>query len=105
MKRFELTFTFLQLPVDYLMLCLAALTAYFLRFHPSVVAIRPVMFALSFEHYTQATLLVALGWIIIFALSGLYSTNPNRKFAKQVTRIITACSTGFAGITIYVFFT
>lgn len=105
MKRFELTFTFLQLPVDYLMLCLAALSAYTLRFHPTVTAIRPVLFNLSFERYTTAMLLVALGWIVIFALSGLYSTNPNRKFARQVTRIITACSTGFAGITIYVFFT
>ncbi len=105
MKRFELTFTFLQLPVDYLMLVLAGLTAFTLRFHPTVTAIRPVLFALSWPRYTQAVLLVALGWIILFSLSGLYSTNPNRKFSREITRIITACSTGFAAITIYVFFT
>jgi lipopolysaccharide/colanic/teichoic acid biosynthesis glycosyltransferase len=105
MKRFELTFTFLQLPVDYLMLILAGLSAYALRFHPSITAVRPILFALSWPRYTQTLFLVALGWVLLFSISGLYSTNPNRKFSREITRIITACSTGFAAITIYVFFT
>ncbi len=105
MKRFELTFTFLQLPVDYLMLILAGISAYALRFHPTITAVRPVLFALSFTRYAQTVLWVGLGWLILFSLSGLYSTNPNRKFSREITRIISACSTGFAAITIYVFFT
>ena len=40
-----------------------------------------------------------------FALSGLYSTNPNRKLARDFTRLVLACSTGFAAITMYIFFT
>ncbi len=107
MKRFELIFTFLQLPVDYLMLLLAGASAYALRFSPWIIAIRPVSFAakLSWERYWPIVALVAFGWLIIFALSGLYNTDPNRKLARDLTRVVMACSTGFAAITIYVFFT
>ncbi|MSU75037.1 MAG: sugar transferase [Candidatus Magasanikbacteria bacterium] len=107
MKRFELIFTFLQLPIDYLMLLLAGASAYALRFSPWIVAIRPVSFAakLSWERYWPIVALVALGWLIIFAFSGLYSANPNRKLARDLTRVVMACCTGFSAITIYVFFT
>ncbi len=105
MKRFELTFTFLQLPLDYLMLLLAAFTAYGLRFAKITTAIRPVIFNLPWEKYWPLVLIVAGGWIVIFAISGLYSTNPNRKLTSELNRVFFACATGFAAITIYVFFT
>ncbi|KKQ41227.1 MAG: hypothetical protein US58_C0003G0010 [Candidatus Magasanikbacteria bacterium GW2011_GWA2_37_8] len=105
MKRFELIFTFLQLPLDYLMLVLAGFTAYSLRFSDLITSIRPVLFNLSWNSYWPMVLGVAAGWIVIFIFSNLYTINPNRKFAAEFTRIILACSTGFAAITIYVFFT
>lgn len=105
MKRFELVFTFLQLPLDYLAVVLAGFTAYALRFSEFVTAIRPVRFNLSWESYWPIVLVVALGWVLIFALAGLYRANPNRKLAHDLTRVMLASSTGFAGITIYVFFT
>ncbi|MDO8509980.1 MAG: sugar transferase [bacterium] len=105
MKRFELTFTFLQLPFDYLALVLAGLTAYSLRFSPFITSIRPVIFNLSWQKFWPLTFWVAAGWIIVFAFSGLYLSNPNRKFANEFLRILTACSTSFAAVTIYVFFT
>jgi len=105
MKRLELLFTFIQLPVDYLMLILAGVTAYGLRFTKLVTSIRPILFDLPWSRYWPTLLAVALGWIFIFAFSGLYNTNPNRKFASVLTRIVMACSTSFAAITIYVFFT
>lgn len=105
MKRFELTFAFLQLPLDYLMLILAGFSAYGLRFTKLVTTIRPILFNLSWNKYWPLVLMVAAGWIVIFAFTGLYSANPNRKLAKELGRIFLACSTGFAAITIYVFFT
>ncbi len=107
MKRFELFFTFLQLPIDFLLLILAGCTAYALRFSEKIMAIRPVFFHfnLPWQRFLEILLFVALGWIVVFIFSGLYSTNPNRKFSSELTRIIMACSTSFAGITIYVFFT
>lgn len=105
MKRFELTFAFLQLPLDYLMLVLAGFSAYGLRFTKLVTAIRPILFNLSWNKYWPLVFIVALGWILIFALTGLYSANPNRKLTQELGRVFLACSTGFAAITIYVFFT
>ena len=105
MKRFELAFAFLQLPVDYLMLILAGFTAYYLRFSTFFTEIRPVIFKLSIGDYTTILTLVAVGWVVIFAFAGLYSTNPNRKLSNEINKVILACSTGFAAITIYVFFT
>lgn len=105
MKRFELIFTFLQLPVDYGMVVLAGVSAYALRHTELITAVRPIRFDLPWERYWPTVVLVALGWLVIFALSGLYNSDPNRKLAKDFTRIVTACSTGFAAITVYVFFT
>ncbi|MBI2444743.1 MAG: sugar transferase [Candidatus Magasanikbacteria bacterium] len=105
MKRFELLFAFLQLPLDYLAIVLAGFTAYALRFAPFITSIRPVRFALPWSGYWPLVLVAAAGWIAIFALAGLYHTNPNRKFSRDLARVIFACSTGFAAITVYVFFT
>jgi exopolysaccharide biosynthesis polyprenyl glycosylphosphotransferase len=86
------------------MLVAAAFTAYNLRFTETITSIRPVAFALSWNHYWQLVLVVAMEWILIFVLAGLYHTNPNRKLSTDIVRIIFACSTGFATITTYVFF-
>ncbi len=105
MKRFELIFTFLQLPFDYLALVLAGFAAYSLRFSSFITSIRPVVFNLSWQKFWPLTFWVAAGWLVVFALSGLYHSNPNRKFANEFVRILTASSTSFAAVTIYVFFT
>ncbi|MFA6547840.1 MAG: sugar transferase [Candidatus Magasanikbacteria bacterium] len=105
MKRFELTFAFLQVPIDYLALVLAGFTAYSLRFAGFVTAIRPVIFNLSWPKYWPTVFVVAAVWIVIFAFSGLYSSNPNRKLTNELNRVFFACATGFAAITIFVFFT
>lgn len=105
MKRFELTFAFFQLPLDYLMLILAGFTAYSLRFAEFTTSIRPILFNLPWEKYWPTVIVAAAGWIVIFAFSGLYSSNPNRKLTNELNRVFLACATGFAAITIFVFFT
>jgi len=107
MKKFELTFSFVQLPLDYLLLILAGFSAYLLRFTDWMIDIRPVQFnfSLPWDKYWPLVMMVAVGWLIIFALAGLYHTNPNRKLAKDLRRLIFASTTGFGAITVYVFFT
>ena len=105
MKKFELFFTVLQLPLDYLMIVLAGFSAYSLRYTEFVKSIRPIMFNLSWENYWPIVMFVAGAWVIIFAFAGLYNADPNRRMLKDINRIFLACATGFAGITIYVFFT
>ncbi|MFA6105481.1 MAG: sugar transferase [Patescibacteria group bacterium] len=105
MKRFELVFAFIQLPLDLVLILLAGASAYSLRYASFITEIRPILFNLSWDKFFPALLLTAFGWIIIYALSGLYTTNPNRKLASDLMRVISASSSGFAAITIYVFFT
>lgn len=105
MRRFELLFTFLQLPLDFALLMLAGISAYELRFTHFVTVIRPVLFNLSWSKFFSALIVTALGWIIIYAIAGLYTTDPNRKLSTDLLRVLTASSSGFAAITIYVFFT
>ena len=105
MKKLELSFAFIQLPLDYFLLVLAGVTSYQLRFTDLMTSIRPVIFALTWEKYLPLLLLTAIGWVVIFAFAGLYHTNPNRKLAKDLRRLVFASTTGFGAITIYVFFT
>lgn len=105
MKKFELIFTGLQVPIDYLAIILAGFTAYILRFTSFVKDIRPILFDLPWSQYWPIVLLVAATWIIIFVLSGLYRTYPQRKMIHDIPKVVFACSTGFAGIAIYIFFT
>lgn len=105
MKKFELAFNFLHLPLDWIAIVLAGFTAYSLRFTDYMRSIRPVMFNIPWHQYWPVVLIVAGAWLIIFAITGLYNIYPQRRMARDFWRIIFACSTGFAGITIYVFFT
>jgi len=104
MKKSALILTTISLPLDFLMLILAGTTAYFLRFSKFFTVIKPVIFNMTFTQYFPAMLIVALGWMFLFIISGLYSFKPNRRFVNEVSRVFFACSTGLAAITIYIFF-
>ena len=103
MKRSELFFSFLLVPLDYLMIILAGLTAYFLRYSDFFKNLRPVVFNLNFEQYLNIVLLLGFLWLIIFALAGLYSINSARKLVGEIYRVISACSTGLMLIVILIF--
>ncbi|MEK7532642.1 MAG: sugar transferase [Patescibacteria group bacterium] len=104
MKRSELILMFIQLPLDFLMLLLAGLTAYVVRFTATVISIRPPQFAFEQTAYLTLVAGVSAGWILIFAFSGLYRPDPNRKLANDLVRVFLACSTGLAAITVFMFF-
>ncbi len=95
----------LQVPLDFVMLILAAISAYALRFTDWAVDLRPIAFDLTFADFMSLAIIVAFGWMIIFAIMGLYSTNQNRKLARDLVRVILACSVGLAGVALYIMFT
>jgi exopolysaccharide biosynthesis polyprenyl glycosylphosphotransferase len=103
MKRADLFFTAVLVPLDFLTLLAAATTAYALRFSPWVRDLRPVVFDLDFAEYLNIAGLLAITWMIIFAFAGLYRTRPHR-LATEFVRIILACSTGIAVILAIAFF-
>jgi FlaA1/EpsC-like NDP-sugar epimerase len=103
MKRSELVFTLALVPLDFLALTAAGITAFYARFHPFFTAWRPVIFDLTIERYVTVVIPIALVWILIFAASGLYSTHP-RRIASELTRVFLACSTAMAAVFAILFF-
>ena len=103
MKRSELVFTLALVPLDLLALMAAGVAAFYARFHPLFTSIRPVIFDLTIQRYGGVLFPVALGWIAVFALSGLYSTHP-RRIATELTRVFLACSTAMAAVLGTLFF-
>lgn len=97
-------FRAILLPLDYLMILLAAILAYFLRFRSFVTGIRPVIFELPFSEYLFIVLLSAIFWLLIFALSGLYSMKITRKIFEEIFRVISACTVSLMAIIIIMFF-
>jgi len=103
MKQSELLFSFLLVPLDFLMIVLAGISAYYLRFASVATEIRPVIFSLPFGNYFQILSLIALAWLVIFALAGLYNIKSSRRLTEEVYRVILACSTGLMFIVVLIF--
>ncbi len=103
MKRSELFFSFLLVPLDFLMIVLAGVSAYWIRFAEFTTGIRPVIFNLPFGGYLKVVIIIALLWLVIFAFAGLYNIKDARKLAKEIYRVILACSTGLMVIVILIF--
>ncbi|HYE59750.1 MAG TPA: sugar transferase [Candidatus Kapabacteria bacterium] len=104
MKRTELLLMVLQVPMDFFMLFLAGLLAYSFRFTAWAVHLKPVQFNLPLGEYVNVLGTVAIGWLIIFALLGLYSTDSNRKITQELSRIFFACLIGLGAIAVYLLF-
>ncbi|MEK7116308.1 MAG: hypothetical protein AAB879_02860, partial [Patescibacteria group bacterium] len=102
-KRIDLTFTALLIPLDTLGLFGAALTAYALRFSRFITDVRPIIQDVPFSVYLSRTTIFVAIWILFFALAGLYATSP-RKAWNELGRIILACGAGTILVIATVFF-
>ncbi len=104
MKKSQLFFTVILVPLDFLMLVLAAVSAYALRTSEFVSNLRPVLFFehLPFERYMSLSLEVAPFWILIFALLGLYKVN-RKKMLEEFFQIISAVSLAMMAVIVYIF--
>ncbi|MFA6428128.1 MAG: sugar transferase [Candidatus Buchananbacteria bacterium] len=94
MKRSEIFFGAILVPVDLLMIMLASLTAYWIRFGQYASSLRPVTFKLPWQTYLWYSLLVAAVWLIIFALAKLYVIAATRSWREEFRRLFFACTTG-----------
>ncbi|MEK9130508.1 MAG: sugar transferase [Patescibacteria group bacterium] len=103
MKRSDLFFTFLLLPFDYLALTAAGIAAFYARFLPIFVNIRPVIFDLTIERFAPIVMAAALIWILIFAILGLYKVS-RRRLWNELIHVIIACSAGIAVVLGLLFF-
>src|SRR3989338_11466025 len=104
MRKSDLFFNVLRLPVDFVMLISAGITAYFLRTE-IISFFRPVYFEfnLPFLHYFYLVFFVSLLFIGTYALSGLYSLKNRMGKAEEFLKIIVASSAGIMIIIVYIF--
>ncbi len=105
MKRSEIYFSAIQVPVDYLLVVLSAVSVYLLRdFLPEVSDIlSPKLYDLSFDAFLELALLTAPLFLVIYALEGLYIIRATRRFWKEAFDVFKATSLGIVVIIIAVF--
>ncbi len=104
MKKSDLSFAAILVPIDYIMLIVAALTAYFLRYENWIQEIRPVVFNLNLHDYLGYVWWIALVWLFFFTMAGLYQISLNKKIFQEFGKIFLACSTGMLAVIVGSFF-
>lgn len=103
MKKSELVFSFILVPLDLIMIILAGVSAYNIRYAQFITGIRPVVFNLPFWEYFKILLIIGPLWLILFALAGLYNIRSARTIVKEVYRVVLACSTGLMAVVVLIF--
>lgn len=104
MKKSELIFNALLVPVDFVMVMLAGLATYLSR--TTILAhFRPVLFEfnLPLEEYFLLTIFAAGGLVAIFAVSGLYKLRTTTGGVEEFLRISIAVSAGIMLAIVYIF--
>ncbi|MFZ1655181.1 MAG: sugar transferase [Candidatus Moraniibacteriota bacterium] len=92
MKRSEMYFSAVQLPVDFLMIVLAALSAYAVRDVPQILALRPKLYSVDFFDFLQVTLIIAPLFLLVYAIEGLYTMRATRTMLSEAFKVFRATS-------------
>ncbi|MDP3996949.1 MAG: sugar transferase [Candidatus Andersenbacteria bacterium] len=105
MKRSELFFGAILVPIDFVAMIAAGLLAYYLRVSPTAQEIRPAVFQLDLPlvEYLQLISVVAVVTIVIFAMQGLYVMRATRRPLDELTHIFSSISIGVMIVLVYVF--
>jgi len=99
MRKSDFLFSIFLVPIDGLALILAALATYYLRFS-ALVNFRPIIYEIPFYQYLVTVFFIALFWLPIFGLAGLYRFDNRR----EIIKIFFACTTGTMVIILFMFF-
>lgn len=100
MKKIELFFTFILIPIDILMILLSFVVSYKFRIYFDVV---PALYVEPFSQYFKFFLYTIPIWFILFVINGLYSTSERKNTVNEIGKIIVATSASVAIIMAYIF--
>ena len=103
LKRSEIFFSGIQLPVDAAMLFLASVTAFWIRNVPEVLEYRRVLYTFSFDEYLRVVAVVIPVFLAVFALEGLYATQVTRKPWEETVGVFKAIGIGLVLIIVTIF--
>lgn len=99
MKRSDIVFSTLLVPMDALMIVTAFVLAYTLRTQD------PVIYILPFREYLQFVLSVLPILLLVFALEGLYTVGQSRKGVDEISGIFVGVSLGVLLVLAAIFLT
>jgi exopolysaccharide biosynthesis polyprenyl glycosylphosphotransferase len=102
MKRTDLFFAAILVPLDYLALLGAGILAYRIRV-TSIAEFRPLGSLIEFDSYLRLLLGIALAGVVVLGLAGLYSTR-RRGVGEELLRIFVAASTAVFLVILAIFF-
>lgn len=97
MKRSELFFTFLLVPLDYLLILVAFALAYSTRIQ------YPVQYVWTFLDYFRFATIYALIWIMVFGSVGLYTIQTPRQPFDELRKVFIGVSTGVMLLVVWFF--
>lgn len=102
MKRSELLFNLISIVVDFAMILLSGIGAFYLRF--KLEEFRPIIYDLSLFDYLQILFLIGPVIILLLAMAGLYNLKGTRRFSSELTKIFLAVSSGLLAVVVLFFF-
>jgi exopolysaccharide biosynthesis polyprenyl glycosylphosphotransferase len=109
MKKSEITFGILKIPIDILMTILAFFAAYQLRLltEPIKGIAKPIDLSVlpSVKEYLIFSVSAAIALSIIFGLGKMYVLKTTHQFSKESRKVITMCGIWAMAIITYFFFT
>lgn len=92
MKRSELFFSAVQVPIDFIMILFAAMSAFAIRNFPQIVTLKPKLYDFPFDAYLKIALIVAPLFIAAYAAEGLYKIMATRRYGREILKVFKATS-------------
>ncbi|MEI8143571.1 MAG: exopolysaccharide biosynthesis polyprenyl glycosylphosphotransferase [Candidatus Berkelbacteria bacterium] len=102
MKKAELTFAFLLVPVDIAVIIFSFAVSYFLRQH---LGTDLGSLAVDQSVYLKIALYIIPIWVVVFAMNGLYNIRSSSSFLSEMGRIIVASSVAMLFLVLGIFLT
>ncbi|MFC1640625.1 sugar transferase [Patescibacteria group bacterium] len=106
MKKSELIFNVLLVPLDFIAIIFAALTSYYIRYNTNLLTENfPVGLRLDFGEYFIAVLIGSVIFIVFMAGNGLYVLKNARRLYGELFKVFFSVSAASLAIIILLFFT
>lgn len=102
MKKSDLFFAFILLPVDIAMIIIAFILAYYIRIDLEVV---PAFSDIGLKEYLRYSFYLMPVWIALMALNGLYYIKATKGLFSEIYRIINSSSTAMIMLVVAIFLT
>lgn len=92
MKKSELFFSALRVPTDYLMILVAGVTIYYLRYKSKLIELYPLVDSeiIPKGQYAKAVAVMGVFFVLMYAVDGLYKVKVTKKIIRQIYQIFRA---------------